>query len=67
MFAGTSDELIDAERLKTEFHKQRTDITVTIIPGLGRSDMVTRPDAISDLVAALNWCPSATGRFGAII
>ena len=54
VFVGGSDELLDAEKLKTEFHTQRSDIPVTIIPGLGHSDMVTRQDAIRALVPAFN-------------
>jgi pimeloyl-ACP methyl ester carboxylesterase len=53
-FVGGSDELLDAEKLKTEFQSQRLDVPVSIIPGLGHSDMVTQPDAIGALVAAFN-------------
>jgi non-heme chloroperoxidase len=53
-FVGSSDELLDAEKLKIEFQSQRSDVPVTIIPGFGHSDMVTRPDAILALVAAFN-------------
>jgi pimeloyl-ACP methyl ester carboxylesterase len=53
-FVGGSDELLDAEKLKTEFQSQRSDVPVSIIAGLGHSDMVTRPDAIRALVAAFN-------------
>jgi non-heme chloroperoxidase len=51
-FVGGSDELLDSEKLKTEFQSQRSDVPVSIIPDLGHSDMVTRPDAIRALVAA---------------
>jgi non-heme chloroperoxidase len=54
VFVGGSDELLDAEKLKAEFQTQRSDVPVSIIPGLGHSDMVTRPDAIRALVAAFN-------------
>ena len=54
VLVGGSDELLAAERVKAEFQSQRSDIPVTIIPGLGHSDMVTRPDAIRALVAAFN-------------
>jgi pimeloyl-ACP methyl ester carboxylesterase len=54
LFVGGSDEILDAEKLKAEFQSQRSDIPVTIIPGLGHSDMVTKPAAISALVAAFN-------------
>jgi pimeloyl-ACP methyl ester carboxylesterase len=51
---GGLDELLDAEKLKTEFQSQRSDVPVLIIPGLGHSDMVTRPDAIRALAAAFD-------------
>jgi non-heme chloroperoxidase len=54
ILVGGSDEILDAEKLKTEFNSQRSDVPVTIIPGLGHSDMVTRPDAIRALMAAFN-------------
>ena len=54
VLVGGSDELLDAEKLKTEFQSQRSDVPVSIIPGLGHSDMVTRPDAIRAVTAALN-------------
>ena len=53
-FVGGSDELLDAEKLKTELQSQRSNVPVSIIPGLGHSDMVTRPNAILAVVAALN-------------
>lgn len=54
VLVGGSDELLDAEKLMTEFQSQRSDVPVSIIPGLGHSDMVTRPDAIRAVVAAVN-------------
>jgi alpha-beta hydrolase superfamily lysophospholipase len=52
VLVGGSDEILDPEKLKSEFKSQRPDIPVAIIPGMGHSDMVTRPDAILALVAA---------------
>jgi alpha-beta hydrolase superfamily lysophospholipase len=54
VFVGGSDELLDAQELKAEFQSQRSNIPVTIIPGLGHSAMATRADAIRALVAAFN-------------
>jgi alpha-beta hydrolase superfamily lysophospholipase len=54
VLVGGSDELLDAEKLKTEFQSQRPNVPVTIVPGMGHSDMVTRPDAIRAIVAAFN-------------
>lgn len=52
VFVGRSDELLDAQKLKIEFQTQRQDVPVVILPGLGHSDMVTRPEAIRAIVAA---------------
>jgi non-heme chloroperoxidase len=52
VFVGRSDELLDAEKLKIEFQTQRQDVPVVILPGLGHSDMVTRPEAIRAIVGA---------------
>jgi hypothetical protein len=46
------DELLDAQKLKVEFQAQRADISVSILPGMSHSEMVTNPDAIRALVAA---------------
>lgn len=54
VFVGGSDEILDAQALKAEFQSQRSDMPVTIISGLGHSDMLTQPDAIRTLVAALS-------------
>jgi non-heme chloroperoxidase len=52
VFVGGADEVLDAQKLKTEFQSQRHDVPVFILPGFGHSDMVTRPDAIRTIVAA---------------
>ena len=52
VLVGGSDELLDAEKLKIEFQTQRQDVPVVILPGLGHSDMVTRPEAIRAIVDA---------------
>lgn len=54
VFVGDSDQLRDAQKLKSEFQSQRSNVPVSIIPGMGHSDMATRSDAISALVAAFN-------------
>jgi non-heme chloroperoxidase len=54
VFVGGSDELLEAQKLKNEFQSQRSDVPVSILPGMGHSDMVTRPHAILALVAAFN-------------
>ncbi len=52
VLVGSTDELLDAGKLQTEFQSQRPDVPVSIIAGLGHSDMVTSPAAIRALVAA---------------
>jgi alpha-beta hydrolase superfamily lysophospholipase len=54
VLVGGADELLDAEKLKTEFQSQRPEVPVAIVPGMGHSDMVTRPEGIRAIVAALN-------------
>jgi alpha-beta hydrolase superfamily lysophospholipase len=54
VFVGAADELLDPGRLKAEIHSQRADIPVSILPGMGHSDMVTNPDAIRVLVATFS-------------
>jgi pimeloyl-ACP methyl ester carboxylesterase len=54
VLVGGSDELLDAEKLKAEFQSQRPEVPVTIVPGMGHSDMVTRPEGIRAIVAAFN-------------
>jgi len=53
VFVGSSDELIDAQKLNAEFHSQRSDVPVSILPRLGHSAMITRQEAILVLVAAI--------------
>ena len=53
VLVGDSDELLDAEKLKTEFKSQRPQVPVTIVPGMGHSDMVTRPEGIRAIVSAV--------------
>jgi pimeloyl-ACP methyl ester carboxylesterase len=52
VFVGEADELLDAEKLRIEFQSQRRDVPVFILPDLGHSHMVTRPDAVRTIVAA---------------
>lgn len=54
VFVGGSDELLDARKLQGEFQSQRSNVPVSILPGLSHSDMVTRPGAIRAVMAALN-------------
>ena len=51
VLVGDSDELLDATKLKSEFQSQRSDVPVSVIRGMGHSDMVTRPTAILAIVA----------------
>jgi pimeloyl-ACP methyl ester carboxylesterase len=47
VFVGGQDELFLPEKFADVFDKDRSDIPVTIVPGLGHSDMVTKPEAIT--------------------
>jgi non-heme chloroperoxidase len=53
VLVGGSDQLLDAAKLKIEFQSQRSDVPVSIVPGMGHSDMVTRPEAIRAIVSTL--------------
>jgi non-heme chloroperoxidase len=54
VFVGSADELFLPEKFGEVFGAERRDIPVTILPGLGHSDMITRPEAISAVVAAFH-------------
>jgi pimeloyl-ACP methyl ester carboxylesterase len=64
VFVGRSDELLDAEKLKIEFQTQRQDVPVVVLPGLGHSDMVTRPEAIRAIVGAATADANASAPAG---
>jgi non-heme chloroperoxidase len=51
VYVGDADQLFVADRMRAEFQAQRPDIAVSTVPGMGHSDMVTRPAAISAVVA----------------
>jgi len=51
VYVGAADQLFVADRMRAEFQAQRPDIAVSTVPGMGHSDMVTRPAAISAVVA----------------
>ena len=50
VFVGGQDELFLPERFAEVFDKVRRDIPVTIIPGMGHSDMITKPEPITAIV-----------------
>ena len=52
VFVGGADELFLPEKFGQVFGAERLDIPVTILPGMGHSDMITKPEAISALVKA---------------
>jgi len=51
VYVGAADQLFVADRMRAEFQAQRPDIAVSTVPGMGHSDMVTQPAAISAVVA----------------
>jgi non-heme chloroperoxidase len=54
VFVGGADELFLPEKFGQIFGAERREIPVTILPGLGHSDMITKPEAISAVVAAFH-------------
>jgi pimeloyl-ACP methyl ester carboxylesterase len=52
VFVGGADELFLPEKFGQVFGADRLDIPVTILPGMGHSDMITKPEAIGAMVRA---------------
>jgi non-heme chloroperoxidase len=50
VFVGGQDELFLPEQFAEVFDKVRSDIPVTIVPGMGHSDMITKPEPITAVV-----------------
>ncbi len=50
VFVGSRDELFLPEKFSAVFNPIHADIPVTIIPGMGHSDMITNPKAIAVVV-----------------
>lgn len=50
VFVGGEDELFLPEKFAEVFNKVRRDIPVTIVPGMGHSDMITKPEPITVVV-----------------
>jgi non-heme chloroperoxidase len=53
VFVGSGDELFFADRFEPLVHSVRPDIPVTVLSGFGHADLVTKPAALSPIVAAL--------------
>lgn len=54
VLVGTRDEFGLPEKFAPVFHSQRTDVEVTLLPGLNHLDMVTSPEAIRAITAVLH-------------
>jgi pimeloyl-ACP methyl ester carboxylesterase len=54
VFVGGEDELFLPEKFGEVFGAERREIPVTILPGLGHSDMITKPEAITVVVKAFH-------------
>jgi fermentation-respiration switch protein FrsA (DUF1100 family) len=52
VFVGEKDQLFLPERFKDVFDAERSEIPVSVLPGLGHSEMVTSPQAIRAVVEA---------------
>ncbi len=50
VLVGSQDELFLPEKFAAVFDGERNDIPVTIVPGMGHSDMITKPEAIAAVV-----------------
>jgi len=50
VFVGSQDELYVPEKFAEVFDRVRSDIPVTIVPGMGHSDMITKPEPITLVV-----------------
>ena len=50
VFVGGQDELFLPEKFAEVFDGVRRDIPVTIVPGMGHADMITKPEAITAIV-----------------
>ncbi len=50
VFVGGQDELYLPEKFAEVFDGVRSDIPVTILPGMGHSDMITKPEPITAVV-----------------
>jgi pimeloyl-ACP methyl ester carboxylesterase len=53
VLVGTNDEFLLAERFAPVFHGQRADVGVTILAGLNHLDLVTTPQAMQAITAAI--------------
>ncbi len=50
VFVGGQDELYLPEKFAEVFDQGRSDIPVTIVPGMGHSDMITKPEPIAVVI-----------------
>jgi hypothetical protein len=53
VLVGADDELFYADRFEPLIHSVRTDIPVTIVPGVGHTGIIIRPAATEMVIAAL--------------
>jgi alpha-beta hydrolase superfamily lysophospholipase len=54
VLVGAHDEFLLPEQFAPVFHAQRTDVEVTILPGINHLDMVTSPEAMGAITAVLH-------------
>ena len=53
VLVGANDEFLISEKVAPVFHGERADVDVTILPGLKHLDMVTSPEAMQAITAAI--------------
>lgn len=59
LIAGADDEVFRAERYAEAFAAVQPQVTVQLLPGLKHMDMVSRPEALNAVVAAVTSAPAA--------
>src|SRR5262249_5279895 len=53
VLVGTKDGCLLAERFEPVFHGQRKDVCISVLPGFNHLDMVTNPEAMRAITAAI--------------
>jgi alpha-beta hydrolase superfamily lysophospholipase len=54
VLVGAHDEFLLPEKFAPVFHGQRTDVEINVLPGLNHLDLVTSPEAMRAITAALH-------------
>jgi pimeloyl-ACP methyl ester carboxylesterase len=57
LFAGTDDQIFRAEQFAPLLKPIRSDLTVTVLPGIDHMGMTVKPAAVETIAAAVNQGP----------